>query len=145
MSLTRRSVSKEPGELSVFPQCRKLISHTLTITNNLKRYPKKIRFSITNRIQDDVLELYSALQEANEIYPNSKYKQSNPARYEREKCEREALQRKALVICKRLLFFIDLSIERGSVTEKEAAYWAKLVLNVKYFAASWMKKDRERF
>ena len=72
----------------MFSKCRDLITYTLRITNNTKRFPKKVRFTITNRIQDKVISLYECLLEANEIFP----------RNEKEKYEREKLQRRVLTL-----------------------------------------------
>lgn len=133
--MSRRYINKEPHELSVFAKCRDLIAYTLQITNNTKRFPKKVRFTITNRIQDKAILLYECLLEANEIYPKN----------EKEKYEREKLQRHALTLCKELLFLIDLSFRRNYINERSCEYWTKLVLNVKYMTAKWMKVDKGRF
>lgn len=133
--MNRRTVIKEPNELAVFAKCRDLISYTLNITNNTKRFPKKVRFTITNRIQDKVISLYEYLLEANEIFP----------RNDQEKYKREQLQRHALTLCKELLFLIDLSFQQHFINAKSCEYWTKLVLNVKYMTAKWMKVDKERF
>ena len=133
--MNRRRVNKQSNELAVFAKCRDLITYTLNITNNTKRFPKKVRFTITNRIQDQVIDLYESLLVANEIYP----------RNESERYEREKMQRKALTQCKVLLFLIDLSFQRKFINERSCEYWTKLVLNVKYMTAKWMKVDKQRF
>lgn len=133
--MTRRNVTKAHGELAVFGKCRDLIEYTLKITNNTKRFPKKMRFTLTNRIQDCAIELYKCLLYANEIYPKSK----------EEQIERTNLQRKALTHCKELLFYIDLSLKQDYITFKTVEYWSKLVTDVKFMTAKWMKVDKQRF
>lgn len=133
--MSRQIVNKEPHELAVFAKCRDLITYTLKITNNTKRFPKKVRFTITNRIQDKAISLYECLLEANEIFPRS----------EKEKYEREQLQRHALTLCKELLFLVDLSFQSGYINARSCEYWTNLILNVKYMTAKWMKVDKGRF
>ena len=41
--------------LHVLPVASKLIDYTLDLTDNTKHFPKKVRFTIVNRIQDHVL------------------------------------------------------------------------------------------
>lgn len=116
---------REDNELAVFARARDLISYTLRITNNPERFPKKVRFTITNRIQDKVITLYECLLEANEI------PRDNP--------ERINLQRKALILCKNLLFLVDLSFEQGYISPQSVEHWSKLILNVKRMTAQWMQ------
>lgn len=116
---------REDNELAVFAKTRDLITYTLRITNNPERFSKKIRFTITNRIQDKVITLYECLLEAGEI------PKDNP--------ERVNLQGKALVLCKNLLFLVDLSLEQGYINPQSAEHWSKLILNVKRMTAQWMQ------
>lgn len=46
-----------------------MIGFTLSTTDNPKRFPKKIRFSVTNKIQGHALAIYDYLVEANESSP----------------------------------------------------------------------------
>lgn len=99
-------------EFGVIVKAKDLVKHTLKITNNTNRYPKKTRFTITNRIQNKSLDIYECLLEANEIYPRTNY----------EKNQRRNLQIKALTYCKELLFFIELSMELGYINDKSCKY-----------------------
>lgn len=133
--MQRRMVNKEDSEMAVFSKCRDLITHTLQMTNNTKRFPKSMRFTLVNRMQDKVISLYEFILEANEIYP----------RNASQKEKRAEKQRLALTYCKELLFYVDLSLQQGYINEKSAEYWTKLILNVKFLTAKWMKVDQQRF
>lgn len=122
-------------EFGVIVKAKDLVKHTLKITNNSNRYPKKVRFTLTNRIQNKSLEIYECLLEANEIYPRTNY----------DKNLRRNLQTKALTYCKELLFFIELSMELGYINDKSCNHWADMVCDVKYMTAAWLKQDRNRF
>lgn len=65
----RSQPSKGESPLHILPVADKMIHFTLTITDNATRFPKKIRFSVTNKIQGHALAIYDNLVEANEIFP----------------------------------------------------------------------------
>lgn len=65
----QRSSNKNESPLHVLPVADKLIDYTLDLTDNVNRFPKKVRFSIVNRIQGHVMAIYDDLLEANEIFP----------------------------------------------------------------------------
>ena len=54
----QRSSNKNESPLHVLPVADKLIDYTLDLTDNANRFPKKVRFSIVNRIQGHVMAIY---------------------------------------------------------------------------------------
>lgn len=119
----------------MFAKCKDLIAYTLQITNNTNRFPKKIRFTITNRLQDMALLMYENLLMANEIFPVD----------QEDIRERKQYQRKALVISKQLLFLIELSLAQERIEPGSASYWAGLVEEVQKLTGKWMVSDSRRF
>lgn len=99
----------------------------------MKHFPKKVRFSIVNRIQDRVLEIRDDLVDANEIYPIMD---------EQDKVDRLKLQRRALTGCKKLLYMIELSKKRGYIDKGTFDHWTKLTLDVKFMTAAWYKAEQ---
>jgi len=114
-------------------KAKDLIRYTFNITDS-KKFPKKARFTFVNRLQDKTLTVYECLLEANEIFPKN----------QAEKEERRKLQVRALSIIKQILFLIELSLEKKYISAQNCEAWTKAVLDVKYTAAAWMKKDKER-
>ena len=96
----QRKTNGAESPLHVLPVASKLIDYTLELTDNTKHFPKKVRFSIVNRIQDRVLAIRDDLVDANEIFPILD---------EQDKIDRLKLQRRALTGCKKLLYLIELS------------------------------------
>lgn len=121
--------------MAVFAKCKDLISYTFRITNNTNRFPKKIRFTITNRLQEMTLLMYENLLMANEIFPVDLY----------DVRERKNYQRKTLALSKQVLFLIELSLEQGRIEESSASHWAGLVEDVQRLTVNWMKSDSRRF
>ena len=52
-------------ELKVILKAKDLAEHTLRLTSNCNRYPKKYRFSLVDKMQNKALEIYEYLYEAN--------------------------------------------------------------------------------
>jgi hypothetical protein len=59
---TRRNYQRKKNgydsPLHVLPVVADLIDYTLNLTDNAKHFPKKVRFTIVNRIQERVLSIY---------------------------------------------------------------------------------------
>lgn len=129
----QRKANGNESPLHVLPVASKLIDYTLDLTDNTKHFPKKVRFTIVNRIQDRVLSIRDNLVDANEIFP---------ILTERDRADRLVFQRNALTDCKKLLFLIELSKKRGYIDQGTFEHWTKLTLDVKFMAAAWYKAEQ---
>ena len=119
-------------KLEVITKSMELAEHTLRLTSNCNRYPKKYRFSLVDKMQNKALEIYEYLQEAN---------RTDIKDYKRERLE---LQTKAITNCDQLLFYIELSYKLQIINDKSMEYWSKMVCDVKHMTIAWRSKDRER-
>lgn len=119
-------------ELKVILKAKDLAEHTLRVTSNCNRYPKKFRFSLVDKIQIKSLDIYEALMEAN---------RTDLAEYKRERLE---LQTSAITYCDELLFYIELSYKLNIINDKSMEYWSKMVSDIKHMAIAWRSKDRQR-
>lgn len=119
-------------ELKVILKAKELCEHTLRITSNCNRYPKKFRFSLVDKMQNKVLEIYEYLYEAN---------RTDLKQYARERSE---LQTKALTHCDELLFYIEMSMKLNIINVNSMEYWSKMVTDVKHMAIAWRSKDKAR-
>lgn len=72
---------------------------------------------------------------ANEIYPRTIAEMNT----------RLDLQKEVLTNCKVFLNFLDIALEQGYIDIRRCEYWTGLTTDVKNLAASWRKKDAERF
>ena len=120
------------NELQVILKAKDLAEHTLRLTSNCNRYPKKYRFSLVDKIQNKALEIYEYLYEAN---------RTDLKLYGRERSE---LQTKAITQCDELLFYIELSYKLNIINDRSMGYWSKMVTDVKHMAIKWRSKDKER-
>ena len=119
------------NDLKVIVKAKELAAHSFKLTSNCNRYPKKYRHSLVDRIQIKSLEIYEKLLEANRI---------NNVTHKRERCE---VITRAITYCDELLFYIELSMNLELLNDKSAAYWSKMVQDVKYMAIAWRTKERQ--
>lgn len=119
-------------DLQVILKAKDLAEHTLRITSNCNRYPKKYRFSLVDKMQIKSLEIYESLMEAN---------RTDIRTYKRERSE---LQTRAITHCDELLFYIELSFKLNIINEKSMEYWSKMVSDIKHMTIAWRTKDKER-
>ena len=120
-------------EFLLISKAKDLVKHTDIMTSD-KRYPKKYRFTLVNRLQVKVLDIYEHIAEANELSLFDKD----------EKAERLQRQRRALTLCKTVLFLIEISHEKGLISGTQCETWTRLVMDVKNMAAKWHKQDKTR-
>lgn len=118
-------------ELKVIVKAKNLAAHTLRITSNCNRYPKKFRFSLVDKMQNKCLGIYEALMEAN---------RTSIKDYKKERLE---LQTKAITYCDELMFFIEVSHELNIINVACMEEWSKMVSDIKYMTISWRTKTRE--
>lgn len=119
-------------ELKVILKAKELAKHTLIITSNANRYPKKFRFSLVDKMQNKSLEIYEKLHEAN---------RTDLKHFKRE---RQELQTRAITYCDQLLYYIELSHELNIINEKSMEYWSKMVCDVKHLTIAWRTTDSKR-
>lgn len=119
------------NDLKVIVKAKELAVHSFKLTSNCNRFPKKYRHSLVDRIQVKSLDIYETLFEANRI--------DNRTR-KWERCE--AITR-AITLCDELLFYIELSMNLELLNDKSAAYWSKMVQDVKYMSIAWRTRERQ--
>ena len=118
-------------DLKVIIKAKELAIHSFKLSSNCNRYPKKYRHSLVDKIQIKSLEIYDVLHEANRI---------NNITNKRLRCETIT---KAITYCEQLLFYIELSMELGLLSDGSAEYWSKMVSDVKYMSIAWRSKENK--
>lgn len=119
------------NDLKVIVKAKELAVYSFKLTSNCNRYPKKYRHSLVDRIQVKSMDLYETLLEANRIHNVT---------HKRDRCE--AITR-AIALCDEILFYIELSMSLELLADNSAAYWSKMVHDVKYMSIAWRTKERQ--
>ena len=77
------------------------------------------------------MEIFETLLEANRINNvNNKFL----------RCETIT---KAITYCDELLFYIELSMNLELLNDRSAAYWSKIVSDVKYMSIAWRTQEKK--
>ena len=118
-------------DLKVIVKAKALTVHTIKLTSNCNKFPKKYRFTLCDRMQNKAMTIYELLLEANRTRLSNKAKRSD-------------LQTRAILNCDELLFYIELCLELNIIPTNSAEYWSKLVSDIKYMTIAWRTKDKER-
>jgi len=121
-------------EMEVVTEAKKLEHHTMTITSNEKRYPKKYRFCMVNRMQEYALNIIGDLMEANDMSLSD----------HGERPLRLRLQRSALRNCRLLLHYIELSYNMEFINAESFEYWSKMANSVRNMIGAWYLSDKNR-
>ena len=66
------------GELTIVGKAKDLVNHTLTVTNNSKLFPKKVRFTICQRMQNISLQILHDILAFGRYIPNRKAQGRRP-------------------------------------------------------------------
>ena len=119
------------NDLNVIVKAKELAVHSFKLTSNSNRFPKKYRHSLCDRIQIRSMDLYETLLEANRI---------NNQTQKWQRCE---MITRAITICDKMLFYIELAMMLDILNDKSAEYWSKMVMDVKYMSIAWRSKERK--
>lgn len=118
-------------DLQVIVKAKSLTVHTIKVTSNCKKFPKKYRFTLCDRMQNKAMTIYESLLEANRTLLSNKSERSN-------------LQTKAILNCDELLFYIEMCLELQIIQPNSAEYWSGLVSDIKHMTIAWRTKDKNR-
>ena len=119
------------NDLKVIVKAKELAVHSFKLTSNNNRYPKKYRHSLCDRIQIISMDLYEALMEANRI---------NNVTNRRERCD---MISRAVMLCDKMLFYIEFSMMLSLLNPQSAEYWSKMVMDIKYMSLAWRTRERK--
>lgn len=123
------------GDLKVITESGKLCDYTLQITSTEKHFPKRYRWSITNRIVQFTLDIDDHLIHANSIYVRS----------EEDSARRQRHQLEALELTYVLLRNIDRAYRRFGVGSFNVEHWTGLIKELQRLIRGWYTKDKKRY
>ena len=123
------------GKYDVLESAKELAGYTIKITSNEKKFPKRYRLSIVNKIQDKAFYIVDCLIMANEIYPNTK------PEYE----QRILYQKQARAACRSMMTMMEIAASTFNVNAGTLQYWTKMARDVRNHTTAWIKKDVDRF
>lgn len=121
-------------DLTVITKAKKLMEYTFTITNSENRFPKKIRYTLVQRLQDLSMEIIEMLYSANDTGNFTDV----------EKRDRRRYQKLALTKLNMMMCLVEFSYNRQHINMKSLEYWTNLIRDVRILTASWIKSDKSK-
>ncbi|MCI5713674.1 MAG: four helix bundle protein [Lachnospiraceae bacterium] len=121
--------------LNVVLKAEDLAAFTLKTASNEKNFPKRYRFTITNKIVDKAFEIYTLIYEANELFPH------NATELE----VRQNKQRMAIAYCRSMQSMIDIAYNAFPISSKTVEIWTGKIFDVRNLTVAWLNRDRSRF
>ena len=125
-------MKQENNDLKVVIKSKELAVHTIKVTSNCNKFPKKYRFTLCDKMQNKSMNIYELLLEANRVNLS-------------DIKARNELQTKAILNCDELLFYIEMCLQLNIIQPNSAEYWSKLVSDIKFMTIKWRTKDKERY
>lgn len=119
-------------KLAVLTKARFLADYTLGICSNEKVFPKRQRWTLTNRIIETALGILECVRKGNTIQVN----------LECDYLRRREYQQQAMEHAEWMLTLIDLAKEHFSLEVKRVEYWTGLVVELEALITAWRTSDR---
>ena len=124
---------KDRNELTVITKAKNLCSYVLTVTD---KSPKKFRFTLVAKLQNNALDVLESLFLANEVFVGDKDKKRIEMRQDH--------QRRALTHLKLLAYLAQLAMEQHCILPKQYEQITKRVYDCQNLLGAWMNSDRKR-
>ncbi len=135
MSVPEGKRSKPKTQLQVQAKAIELLDYTTSICSNEKIFPKRHRWSISNRIVESAWVIHDEINTANDIYVAAKVD------YEL----RRTSQAKALSYTGRLLGQMEFAYNKFHFESRRIKHWTQLVFDVRELIKNWKKSDANRY
>lgn len=133
--MKRKGEREEKYGTPVLVAAKELAGFTMRVTMNEKNFPKRYRYSITDKMQNLALEVLTELTQASEIYPDTDY----------EFALRRAHMKEARAAVRALIALAEVAVATFPVKPSTFAEWARSAANIQKQIAGWIRSDDERF
>jgi hypothetical protein len=125
---------KRLPEMAVVAEAKKLERHTLETTSGDRRFPKKYRMNLVNRMLNESISITVFLVEANDYILGDL--NERPLRYQ--------AQKSAIRNCRMLIHHIEMAHEMGFINADSFTYWVTMANGVRNRIAAWHLSDKKR-
>lgn len=123
------------GDYDILQKAKEVAGYVLRITQNEKFFPKRYRFSVTNKMQEKAMDIVEKLVEAYEIYPNS----------QKEFDERISRMKVARAEIRSLLTLTEVAAETFGIRASAFEHLTRLLVDLKTHLTAWIRSDLKRF
>jgi len=126
---------RDPGKYDSVEKAKELAGYVIRLTSNEKKFPKRYRFTVTEKIINRALSIADCLAMANEIFPNTVVELDRRILYMKE----------ARASCRSLLLMVEVAANTFNVQPSTFRELTVSVKDLKKHVTAWIEKDKERF
>ncbi len=118
-------------KLAVIDKAEKLCAYTINITSNEKRFPKRYRWCLNDKIVEKAINITVLAHEANGVYPKTKH----------DLDYRLLLQLKAIAEINGLLTLITVAHQCYGIKLENIETWLQMVTYERTLLKKWREAD----
>lgn len=126
---------RKKSDLEVYNLSIHLLTHAVKLYSNEKVIPKKLRYSLGNRILDSAYSVSVEIEFANSIYVKTK----------QEFIDRQAAQNRAIAHVNALLVGFDVLYRNIHTSERKMTHWTRLALEVRNLLRAWKNSEYSKY
>lgn len=130
-----KKTERHDGELVHIMKAREAAEYIMHIADNENVFPKRVRYTIVNQLQNMSIKLVAYTVEAEEILP------SNVEEYNVKHCKLEEAQG----LCRGILAVLDLCAKTYKIAPNRMEYATKLLTDARIKILKRMKSDEEKY
>lgn len=123
------------GDYDILQKAKELAIYTIRITSNERNFPKRYRFTVTEKIINKSLFILDSLMMAYEIYPNDRIEFEKRILYEKE----------ARAACRSLLTMMEVAANAFDIKAGTFEHWTERAVDLRQHITGWIKSDVNRF
>ena len=128
---SQRSESK----LEVLCKAEELAVYTIKVCKNEKRFPKRDRWILTQKIVNETLDTLTCIKRANATYVTTA----------EEYTYRRGQQTEAYAHAEAMLTLVEIAYQVLGIEAEKIEYWTGLIKTVEEKIQSWKKSDKARY
>ena len=127
--------ARTESKLEVCVKAHELSCYTILITSNAKIFKPEFQRSLTDRITEAAIEIFTLVWSANNVLVR-----------DREDAQtRLRLQAEAAVQCNVLLPLIEIAWKVFHLSSKRVRYWSGMVIETRNMVRAWREADAKRY
>jgi hypothetical protein len=134
---------RKESELVVITEADKLVTYTIRICTNEKKFPKRYRWCLTKNIVEAAVCMKEYISRANSVHINDRESYILRRTYQQRAIAELAAMHASMDVAFRV--FSGLRSIMNDAKEINIVFWTQQLATVKKLLLAWKKKDTERY
>ena len=133
--MSKLESKREVGKYDSVEKAKELAGYVIRITMNEKKFPKRYRFTVTEKIINRAIFIVDNLTMANELFPNTSLELDKRIIYMKE----------ARAACRALLLLVEIAANAFSVSASTFKELTENTKELRKHITAWIESDKNRF